>query len=81
GSEARVVARRNGFDRARAFSAWRNRLTRTVQSFGRTSSSAPGGHIDYVIVHGAKRQTVQRYRVFSTPNASDHNLVLVKIKE
>ena len=81
GSEAADVGTSLGFLRARAVSAWKNAITRTYQGFGKRRATDPGGQVDYILVHGSKRGTVQRYRVVSTPKASDHNLVVMQIKE
>lgn len=81
GSEAAAVGARRGYVRARAVAAWKTVLTRTYNALGKRKPTHPGGQFDYVLIHKTKRGTVQRYRNVQTPNASDHNLVVVQIKE
>lgn len=81
GTSAAVAGVSRGFIRARRVADWKSRWTRTYQAFGKKSKSKPGGQFDYVLIHGSKRKTVKRYRNVQTPKASDHNLVVVRIKE
>lgn len=81
GGEAAVVGKERGWMRARTAAAIKGVLIRTYQAFGKYAKRAPGGQKDYILIHRSKRRTVQRYRVVSTPHASDHNLVVCQIKE
>lgn len=81
GSEAAVVGAKHGFLRARTVSAVKSALTRTYNAMGKRKPTHPGGETDYVLIHGSKRKTVQRYRNVHTPKAADHNLITVQIKE
>lgn len=81
GSEAATAGAARGFLRARGVSLIKSAFTRTYNAMGKRKPSDAGGQTDYVLIHGSKRKTVERYRNVHTPKASDHNLITVQIKE